>query len=77
MEPDDKAWLRALPLLLTGGILFSAGALIFWNKGDTTASIAAMTVGVVLTSMWSVTAVADWWESHRRRKQQQHEEEGS
>lgn len=68
---DDKAWIRALPLLLTGGVLFSAGALIFWQKGDTTASIAAMTIGVVLTSMWAATAVIDWHEARKRRKQQE------
>jgi protein-S-isoprenylcysteine O-methyltransferase Ste14 len=67
---DDKAWIRALPLLLTGGILFSAGALIFFSKGDTTASIAAMTVGVVLTSMWAATAIIDWHEARKRRRQQ-------
>lgn len=70
MESEDKAWIRALPLLLTGGILFSAGAMIFFAKGDTTASIAALTVGVVLTSMWAATAIIDWHEARKRRKQQ-------
>jgi predicted membrane protein len=75
MEPDDKAYIRSLPLLLTGGVLFCGGAFFFWNKGDTVASIASMTMGVVLVSMWAATAILDWWEAHRRRKQQHEEEE--
>jgi putative effector of murein hydrolase LrgA (UPF0299 family) len=68
---EDKAWLRALPLLLTGGVVFCIGAMIFWQKGDTTASIAAMTLGVVLVTAWMVTALIDWWETRKRRR---HEE---
>jgi predicted membrane protein len=67
---EDRAWIRALPLLLTGGIAFCVGALIFWTKGDTTASIASMTVGVVLVSMWAVTAVLDWNEARKRRRKE-------
>jgi hypothetical protein len=56
-------------------VLFCGGAFFFWVKGDTTASIAAMTLGVVLVSMWAATSLIDWWEAHRRRKQQHEEEE--
>jgi predicted membrane protein len=71
MEQDDKAWIRALPLLLTGGIVFCIGALIFFQKGDVTASIAAMTLGVVLVAMWATTAIIDWHEACKRRKHQE------
>lgn len=77
MENEDKAWLRALPLLMTGGVAFCVGALIFWQKGDTTASIASMTVGVVMVSVWMATALIDWHEARKRRKQQHEEEEES
>jgi predicted membrane protein len=66
---EDKAWIRSLPLLLVGGVLFCAGAAIFWNKGDTTASIASMTLGIVLVSMWTVSAIVDWHELRKRSRE--------
>jgi hypothetical protein len=57
-----------LPLLLTGGATFVGGAFFIWNKGDSTASIAAMTLGVALVSMWSVTEIIRIHEERKRRR---------
>jgi membrane protein implicated in regulation of membrane protease activity len=69
MTDNDKAWIRSLPLLMVGGVAFIVGALIFFQKGDAPASISSMTLGVVLVSMWSVTAIGDWWDAKKRRKE--------
>jgi hypothetical protein len=65
---EDKAYLRSLPLLLTGGAAFVGGAYFFWNKGDSTASIAAMTLGVARGSMWTVTEIIRIHEERKRRR---------
>jgi RsiW-degrading membrane proteinase PrsW (M82 family) len=74
---EDRAWVKTLPLLFLGGVLFAFGTIVFWNKGDTTASIASMTLGVVLMTTWMITAVIDWWEAHRRRKRRTNGGEGT
>jgi protein-S-isoprenylcysteine O-methyltransferase Ste14 len=74
---EDRAWVRSLPLLLVGGVLFCAGAALFWEKGDTTASIASMTLGVVLVSVWMATALIDWHEARKRRKEERDGQPGS
>jgi hypothetical protein len=70
---EDKAWFRALPLLFLGGLLFAAGTLVFWNKGDATASIASMTLGVVLMTTWMVMEVIRIHEERKRRKKDEAE----
>lgn len=68
MTDNDKAWIRSLPLLMVGGVAFIVGALIFFQKGDAPASISSMTLGIVLVSMWSVTAIGDWWSARRAKE---------
>jgi predicted membrane protein len=65
---EDKAYIRSLPLLLTGGAAFVGGAFFFWKQGDSTASIAAMTLGVALVSMWTVTEIIRIHEERKRRR---------
>jgi hypothetical protein len=77
MQEQDRAWLRSLPLLLLGGVLFGAGALAFYRSGDTVASIAAMTLAVVLISQWAATALLDWWEATKRRRKARQPKEGT
>jgi hypothetical protein len=68
MEPDTRDWLRSLPLLLVGGVALIAGAMWFYKAQDNIASVAAMTLGVVLISMWAATCVGDWIMARRRAK---------
>jgi putative effector of murein hydrolase LrgA (UPF0299 family) len=57
MDDDTRAWVRNLPLLFVGGVLGVAGAWVFFDRGDTVASIASMTLGVVLVTAWLVMEV--------------------
>jgi putative effector of murein hydrolase LrgA (UPF0299 family) len=61
-----KSWVRNLPLLFVGGILGVAGAWVFFDKGDSVASIASMTLGVVLVTSWLVMEII---RIHEDRKQ--------
>lgn len=72
MTPDDREYIRSLPLLLVGGILFTVGTLIFYNKGDTTASVASMTLSIVLITVWATMTVQDGmrqWRYHDAKKE--------
>jgi hypothetical protein len=61
---NDRAWLKALPLLLMSTILFIAGAFAFFRAADSVASIASMTAGVMAFGAWSATAIVDWYQGH-------------
>jgi hypothetical protein len=37
------------------------GALAFYRAGDSTASTAAFTAGLLLLGSWAATAVVDWY----------------
>jgi hypothetical protein len=37
------------------------GALAFYRAGDSTASTAAFTAGLLLLGAWAATAVVDWY----------------
>jgi putative effector of murein hydrolase LrgA (UPF0299 family) len=67
MDEGTRAWIRNLPLLFVGGVLGVAGAWVFFDKGDSVASIASMTLGVVLVTAWLVMEVI---RIHEDRKQQ-------
>jgi putative effector of murein hydrolase LrgA (UPF0299 family) len=69
IEPDDRAWLRSLPLLFVGGVLGVAGAWVFFDKGDSVASIASMTLGVVLVTAWLVMEIIRIHEDRKREKE--------
>jgi putative effector of murein hydrolase LrgA (UPF0299 family) len=66
MDEESKSWARNLPLLFVGGVLGCAGAWVFFDKGDSVASIASMTLGVVLVTAWLVMEVI---RIHEDRKQ--------
>jgi predicted membrane protein len=67
VNDEDKAWVRTLPLLAVGGVAILVGGFVFWQKGDSTASIAAMTLGVMFLSMWATTEIVEWWVGLRRK----------
>jgi uncharacterized membrane protein HdeD (DUF308 family) len=68
MDTDDKKYLRSWPLLLVAAVLLIAGAMIFFQKGDTTASIAAFAAGLMVLGGWTVTAAVEWHHAlHRAR----------
>lgn len=60
MNDEDRAWLRALPLLLTAAIMMIAAAWAFFAGKNNTASIAAFAAGLVILGAWLATAIADW-----------------
>jgi uncharacterized membrane protein HdeD (DUF308 family) len=69
VDTEDKNWLKSWPLLLVAAILLLAGALVFFQKGDSTASIAAFSAGLMVLGGWIVTAAVEWHHSlHRARE---------
>jgi putative effector of murein hydrolase LrgA (UPF0299 family) len=66
VDEETKSWVRNLPLLFVGGVLGVAGAWVFFDKGDSVASIASMTLGVVLVTAWLVMEII---RIHEDRKQ--------
>jgi hypothetical protein len=60
MTPEDRTWLRALPLLLMSSLLMIAAAWAFFAGKDNTASIAAFSAGLVLLGAWLTSAIVDW-----------------
>jgi putative effector of murein hydrolase LrgA (UPF0299 family) len=74
MDDDTRAWVRNLPLLFVGGVLGVAGAWVFFDRGDTVASIASMTLGVVLVTAWLVMEVIRIHEE--RKKGEDHGQPG-
>lgn len=76
MNDPDRAWFRALPLLLSSSVLLIAGALMFFRAEDSVASIASMTAGVLAFGAWMATAIIDWYAARRRYSADQPEVEG-
>jgi hypothetical protein len=60
MTPEDRTWLRALPLLLMSSLLMIAAAWAFFAGKVNTASIAAFSAGLVLLGAWLSSAIVDW-----------------
>jgi putative effector of murein hydrolase LrgA (UPF0299 family) len=75
MDEQTKSWVRNLPLLFVGGVLGVAGAWVFFDRGDSVASIASMTLGVVLVTAWLVMEVIRIHED-RKKEGEQHGEPG-
>jgi hypothetical protein len=68
MDEETKSWARNRPLLFVGGVLGCAGAWVFFDKGDSVASIASMTLGVVLVTAWLVMEVIRIHEDRKRAR---------
>jgi putative effector of murein hydrolase LrgA (UPF0299 family) len=66
VDEETKSYVRNLPLLFVGGVLGVVGAWAFFDRGDSVASIASMTLGVVLVTAWLVMEVI---RIHEDRKQ--------
>jgi putative effector of murein hydrolase LrgA (UPF0299 family) len=69
MDEETKSWVRNLPLLFVGGVLGVAGAWVFFDRGDSVASIASMTLGVVLVTAWLVMEVIRIHEDRKRGRE--------
>jgi putative effector of murein hydrolase LrgA (UPF0299 family) len=69
VDEETKSWVRNLPLLFVGGVLGVAGAWVFFDKGDSVASIASMTLGVVLVTAWLVMEIIRIHEDRKREKE--------
>jgi hypothetical protein len=67
MNDEDRAWLRALPLLLMSSLLMIGAAWAFFAGKDNTASIAAFSAGLILLGAWLASAVIDWHEGKEDR----------
>jgi thiol:disulfide interchange protein len=67
MTPEERTWLRSLPLLLAGSVLMVAAAWAFFQGEDNTASVAAFTAGLILLGAWLTTAIVDWWAGRPQR----------
>jgi putative effector of murein hydrolase LrgA (UPF0299 family) len=69
MDEETRSWVRNLPLLFVGGVLGVAGAWVFFDRGDSVASIASMTLGVVLVTAWLVMEVIRIHEDRKRGRE--------
>jgi hypothetical protein len=61
VNDEDKRWVKSLPLLLTAAVLLMFAGFSFFKNGDSTASIASFTAGLVLLGSWATTAIVDWF----------------